>query len=100
MEKIKMNDCFTKKEFDRKAYYYDLKDSKAVIWNDEEGLYIEVYSRIDDEYETIAYSNNFEDTEVNQEYLIKNLNKAVTKYKNWFKANGLKLEVVKEITGV
>lgn len=99
-KEIKMTECFTKKEFDKKAIYNELKENKAVIWNDEQGLYIEVYTNIDDEYVTIAYSNNFEDTEANQEYLIKNLNKAITKYKNWFKANDLKLEVVKEITVV
>lgn len=99
-KEIKMTDCFTKKEFNNKASFYDLTENKAVIWNDEEGLYIEVYTLIDEEYVTIAYSNNFEDTETNKKFLIKNLNKAVTKYKKWFKDNDLNLEVVKEITTV
>lgn len=99
-KEIKMTDCFTKKEFDKKVRYNDLEESKAVIWNDEQGLYIEVYTNIDDEYITIAYSNNFDDTEANEEYLIKNLSKAITKYKKWFKDNDLELQVIKEITNV
>lgn len=97
---IKFTECLTKKEFDKKANYYDLEESRAVIWNDEDGYYIEIYSMIDETFKTIAYSNNFEETEENKQFLLKNLNKAVAKYKKWFKDNDLTLEVVKSITTI
>lgn len=99
IEKIEMNDCMTKKEFNKKLLYNDLQNSRAMIWNDEQGLYIEVLTEIDEEYITIAYSNNFEDTEENKEFLMKNINKAVAKYKKWFEEFEIEFKVLKEIVG-
>ena len=99
IEKIEIVHEFkSAKEFNTFFKYKDVKSVKAVVWEDQDGAYIEVYAELEGEdfgFETIAYSKGGD-----VETLLKKLNKVSAKYKKWVAESwymDCELEVIKEI---
>lgn len=91
-----------KRDFIKKTKYAHIKECKAHVWDDAEGLYLEVfYENEEGRFETIAYSSSLECTDENTKLMFKELKKLCRKLNGWLEdVTGEKIKIENEIVRV